>query len=129
MRVPSSTFIVIAVLGITFSCEQKQKEEFVHRGYLGWFMDLSRTARVGYHWPSIEIDSALIADYEETLVFFQRSGMTEITIWGLFTNSAWEPEIEKTIDADRQVIVPSRCVVPSGRKTTDLFQHTMPAVP
>jgi len=105
MRAHSCSFIIFTILGIAFSCNQKPKEEFVYRGYLGWFMDLSRTARVGYHWPSIEIDSALMADYGETLEFFQRSGMTEITIWGLFTNSAWEPEIEKTIDADRQLIV------------------------
>ncbi|MFC2123593.1 hypothetical protein ACFLU5_02180 [Bacteroidota bacterium] len=97
--------LFIALLGISISCREKPKDEFTHRGYLGWFMDLSRTARIGYHWPSIEIDSALMADYEETLAFFERSRMTEITIWGLFTNSAWEPVIKNTIDMEREEIV------------------------
>jgi hypothetical protein len=47
------------------------------------------------------MDKALIDDYEETLGFLQQSGMNEITLWGLFTNSYWEPEIDKTIDAER----------------------------
>ena len=77
---------------------------FEHRGYLGWMIDLSRTECLD-SWPSIKLDSAMIVDYAETLDFLQRSGMNEITLWGLFTNKYWEPEVEKTIDSNRKTLI------------------------
>ena len=64
-------------------------------------IDISRTPHA-VPWPSVIIDQPLIDDYKETLGFLQRSSMNEITIWGLFTNSYWEPEVAKTIDAERE---------------------------
>jgi hypothetical protein len=89
----------------TTYCTDKSKEKFVHRGYLGWLTDLSRTDRPEVPWPSIVIDSSLIEDYKETLDFLHRSGMNEITVWGLFTNTSWEPEIKNTISAEREAVV------------------------
>jgi hypothetical protein len=77
---------------------------FLHRGYLGWMIDLSRTECHDV-WPSVKLDSAMIADYEETLDFLQRSGMNEITLWGLFTNKYWEPDVEKTINSSRKPLI------------------------
>ena len=79
---------------------------FEHKGYLGWMIDMSRT-ECHDAWPSVKLDSAIIADYAETLDFLQRSGMNEITLWGLFTNKYWEPEIEKTIDSNRMLLINS----------------------
>ena len=31
--------------------------------------------------------------------------MNEITVWGLFTNSSWEPVVENTINHERELIV------------------------
>ena len=86
------------------SFSQIKQEGFQHKGYLGWMIDLSRTAHE-VPWPSIVIDQPLIDDYNETLDFLHRSEMNEITLWGLFTNSYWEPEIGKTIDAEREIKV------------------------
>jgi hypothetical protein len=47
----------------------------------------------------------VISDFTETLGFLERTGMNEITAWGLFTDEGWEPEIEKTIDSDRKKTV------------------------
>jgi hypothetical protein len=77
---------------------------FEHRGYLGWMIDMSRT-ECHDAWPSVKLDSTMIADYAETLDFLQRSGMNEITLWGLFTNKYWEPEVEKTIDSNRKALI------------------------
>ena len=77
---------------------------FEHRGYLGWMIDMSST-ECHDAWPSVRLDSAVIADYVETLDFLQRSKMNEITLWGLFTNKYWEPEIEKTIDSNRKSLI------------------------
>lgn len=87
------TLLILLILVLRLSAQ----ENFIHRGYLGWIRDLSRTA-CNDAWPSIRIDSALLSDYEETLDFLQCAGMNEITLWGLFTNKYWEPEVEKTID-------------------------------
>jgi hypothetical protein len=67
-------------------------------------IDLSQTECLDA-WPSVKLDSAMISDYEETLDFLQRSGMNEITLWGLFTNKYWEPDVEKTIDSSRKVLI------------------------
>jgi hypothetical protein len=80
------------------------QQKFEHRGYLGWMIDVSRT-QCYEAWPSIKLDSAMIADYAETLDFLQRSQMNEITLWGLFTNKYWEPEVEKTIDFSRKALI------------------------
>jgi hypothetical protein len=92
-------FILLFFPVISYS--QKREEGFKHKGYLGWMIDMSRNARTGLEWPSIIMDQALIDDYEETLDFLQRSRMNEITLWGLFTNSNWGPEIDRTIDTER----------------------------
>ncbi len=94
------TIILLPILIV----EAYPQNSFEHRGYLGWMIDLSR---IECHdaWPSIRIDSALLSDYEETLDFLQRSGMNEITLWGLFTNKYWEPEVEKTIDSQRKELI------------------------
>lgn len=86
------------------SYSQVKEEGYKHKGYLGWMIDMSRTPHA-VPWPSVVIDQQLIDDYNETLGFLYRSGMNEITIWGLFTNSFWEPEVSKTIDAVREVKV------------------------
>ena len=88
---------------------------FNHRGYLGWFIDLSRTD-CRDEWPSIRIDSSLIDDYAETLDFLQRSNMTEISLWGFFTNKFWEPEVEKTIDRQRKDLVDKLLGMAHARK-------------
>jgi len=97
--------ILILLLLPLMSFSQIKLEGFLHKGYLGWMIDLSRTAHLGVQWPSVVIDQDLIDDYTETLDFLHRSGMNEITVWGLFTNSYWEPEIGKTIDAEREIKV------------------------
>jgi hypothetical protein len=94
------SFLFVFIL----SCVQNPNKGFKHKGYLGWLIDLSRTERL-LPWPSVVIDSLLLSDYEETLGFMKRSGMNEITVWGLFTNSSWEPEIESTIDNERKLKV------------------------
>jgi hypothetical protein len=96
--------LLVIVLFPVLSFTPDSKEGFKHKGYLGWMIDVSRTAHE-VPWPSIVIDQPLIDDYNETLDFLHRSGMNEITIWGLFTNSHWEPEVEKTIDAEREIKV------------------------
>ena len=80
------------------------QQKYEHRGYLGWMIDMSQTECYD-SWPSIKLDSAMIADYAETLDFLNRSGMNEITLWGLFTNKYWEPEVEKTIDSSRKALI------------------------
>jgi len=80
------------------------QQKFEHRGYLGWMIDMSQTECHDV-WPSIKLDSTMIADYAETLDFLQYSGMNEITLWGLFTNKYWEPEVEKTIDGSRKALI------------------------
>jgi hypothetical protein len=77
---------------------------FNHRGYLGWLIDLSRND-CHEEWPSIKIDSSLVTDYIETLDFLQRSNMTEMSLWGFFTNKYWEPQVENTIDTERKVLI------------------------
>jgi hypothetical protein len=77
---------------------------YIHRGYLGWLIDFSRTG-TDEKWPSIRIDSALIGDYTDAIDFLERDGFNEITLWGLFTNKFWEPDVDKTIDSQRKVIV------------------------
>ena len=94
------TILFLLILQLRLSGQ----ENFIHRGYCGWIRDFSRT-ECNDAWPSIRIDSALLNDYEETLDFLQRAGMNEITIWGLFTNKYWEPDVEKTIDAQRKELV------------------------
>ena len=78
---------------------------FTHRGYLGWLIDLSWHEHPEKPWPSVAIDSLLLRDYHETLDFIQSSGMNEITLWGLFSNKYWEPDVETTISAERKAIV------------------------
>lgn len=93
---------MLIILMVPFSSFSKEKPVcFKHKGYLGWMIDISRTPHA-VPWPSVIIDQPLIDDYKETLGFLQRSSMNEITIWGLFTNSYWEPEVAKTIDAERE---------------------------
>jgi hypothetical protein len=82
-------FVTIAL--ILVSCSSSQIEPFIHRGYLGWMIDMSRTKNME-DWPSVKLDSALLNDYIETLDFLELSGMNEITPWGLFTNKYWEPK-------------------------------------
>ena len=72
-----------------------------HRGYLGWINDLGSKPRTFEAWPSITIDSQLIADYDQTFAFMHDHHMNEITIWGFFTNSAWDTSITGTITAGR----------------------------
>ncbi len=67
-------------------------------------IDMSRSKNLE-DWPSVKIDSALLNDYIETLDFLERSGMNEITPWGLFTNKYWEPQVEYTIDSQRGALV------------------------
>jgi hypothetical protein len=97
-------YILFVVLLPILFVEVHGQKGFEHRGYSGWKRDLSRTA-CNDAWPSIRIDSALLSDYEESLDFLQRAGMNEITLWGLFTNKYWEPEVEKTIDTQRKELV------------------------
>ncbi len=97
--------ILLIICVITTFCHDQPPKGFIHRGYLGWLTDLSRTDRPEVPWPSIVIDSSLIVDYNETLDFLERSGMNEITVWGLFTNTSWEPIIENTINPERGKIV------------------------
>ncbi len=95
--VPLFLFVVIRIAAFG-------QQKFEHRGYLGWMIDMSRTECYDA-WPSVKLDSAMIADYAETLDFLKRSGMNEITLWGLFTNKYWEPEVEKTIDTSRKALI------------------------
>lgn len=98
-------YILVGIVIIwSTACSKNTRKGFEHRGYLGWLIDLSRTEHL-LRWPSVILDSALIADYEETLEFLHRSNMNEITVWGLFTNSSWEPEVENTINHERELIV------------------------
>jgi hypothetical protein len=97
-------FCITAILLLAIQITSNAQQKFEHRGYLGWMIDMSRT-ECHDAWPSIKLDSAMIADYAETLDFLQRSGMNEITLWGLFTNKYWEPEVEKTIDSNRKVMI------------------------
>ena len=92
----------ILLLSLTFNLSSQGS--YIHRGYLGWLIDFSRTG-TNEEWPSIRIDSALIGDYTDAIDFLQRDGFNEITLWGLFTNKFWEPEVDKTIDAQRKVLV------------------------
>ena len=94
--------IVIASYLAPFSLAGQHK--FEHRGYLGWMVDFS-SKPVLDHWPSIRLDSAIFADYIETLDFLKKSGMNEITPWVLFTDENWEPEIEKTITPERKKLI------------------------
>ena len=80
------------------------KQSYTYRGYLGWMVDFSRSPVYG-QWPSIRLDSAIIADYTETLNFMQQSGMNHITLWGLFTDENWDPDISKTITPERKKLV------------------------
>jgi len=89
----------------SLSYSQGKEEGFKHKGYLGWLVDISRTARIGVSWPSVILDDALIEDYKETIDFLHSGGMNEITAWGFFTNSVWEPQIENTINAGREAKV------------------------
>lgn len=84
----------------------KGQNGFVHRGYLGWMVDFSRKPVVD-KWPSIRIDSGVYADYIETLDFLKRTGMNEITPWGLFTDENWQPEISETISPERKALITS----------------------
>lgn len=93
-----------AILLLFLSLNIQAQSGYEHRGYLGWLIDMSSTACFE-KWPSVKLDSAVIADYEETLDFLQRSDINEITPWGLFTNEYWQPQVEKTIDAKRKAIV------------------------
>ncbi len=95
-------FVTITL--ILVSCSSSQIEPFIHRGYLGWMIDMSRTKNME-DWPSVKLDSALLNDYIETLDFLELSGMNEITPWGLFTNKYWEPKVENTIDSHRESMV------------------------
>jgi hypothetical protein len=97
-------YIFTIVLFPLLIVETYPQKGFEHRGYLGWMIDMSRT-ECHDTWPSIRIDSALLSDYAETLDFLQRSGMNEITLWGLFTNKYWEPEVENTIDTKRKELI------------------------
>ncbi len=101
MKMSRRFTFLLAVL-IVNSATAQQQHSFIHRGYLGWMIDMSRTARENTPWPAIIIDSPLLSDYNETLDFLERSKTNEITIWGLFTSTSWEPEISKTIDGNRQ---------------------------
>jgi hypothetical protein len=80
------------------------QNRFTHRGYLGWMVDFSRKPIVD-HWPSIRLDSSVYADYIETLDFLKRTGMNEITPWGLFTDENWQPDISETISAKRKTLI------------------------
>ncbi len=95
--------LIIALMGMGISASRAQKN-FTYRGYLGWLADFSRSA-VYEDWPSVTLDSAVIADYVETLDFLQRSGMNSITPWGFFTNNNWNPEVENTISPERKAVV------------------------
>ena len=102
MKIKKPWLTAIVLLSLTFNLSSQGS--YIHRGYLGWLIDLSRTG-TNDEWPSISIDSALIDDYVDAIDFLQRDGFNEITIWGLFTNKFWEPEVDKTIDAKRKVLV------------------------
>jgi hypothetical protein len=93
----------------------QENQGFVHKGYLGWLIDLSRTARIGVPWPAIPLDDELLKDYQETIDFLHRSGLNEITAWGFFTNSVWEPQIEKTIDTARKARVQEMIAYAHGK--------------
>jgi hypothetical protein len=74
-------------------CSSSPNEQFIHRGYLGWMIDMSRTKNME-DWPSVKLDSALQNDYIETLDFLELSGMNEITPWGTSIDtygSGWRP--------------------------------------
>jgi len=103
-----SLFLVIQIVAFG-------QQKFEHRGYLGWMIDLSRS-ECHDAWPSVKLDSAMIADYVETLDFLQRSGMNEITLWGLFTNKYWEPVVEKTIDSNRKALIDKVILMAHQRK-------------
>ena len=100
----TSKYLVLIFIIFCFQSGAYSQTGFTHRGYLGWFIDLSRND-CREEWPSIKIDSSLINDYVETLNFLQRSNMTEMSLWGFFTNKYWEPEIEKTIDVERKILI------------------------
>ena len=74
---------------------------FEHRSYLGWIRDLATEPRPDARWPAIDIDAALMADYDQTFAWMRASGFNEIVLWGLFTDRNWEPDIETTADAAR----------------------------
>jgi len=95
---------IVASLLLVVQIASFAQQKFEHRGYLGWMIDMSRT-ECHDAWPAVKLDSAMIADYAETLDFLQRSRMNEITLWGLFTNKYWEPEVEKTIDSNRKLMI------------------------
>jgi hypothetical protein len=97
-------FILFGIICFTFPATSNAQNGFEHRGYLGWMVDFSRTPIVD-KWPSIRLDSGIMADYLETLDFLKRTGMNEITPWGLFTDENWNPDIAKTIDAERKKLV------------------------
>ncbi len=96
--------IFTTIFLFALNCLAFAQSGFEHRGYLGWMIDMSLTECYDA-WPSVKLDSAMIADYAETLDFLKRSGMNEITLWGLFTNKYWEPEVEKTIDPKRKALI------------------------
>ncbi len=100
--------ILLIICVITTFCHDQPPKGFIHRGYLRWLTDLSRTDRPEVPWPSIVIDSPLIVDYNETLDFLERSGMNEITVWGLFTNTSWELIIENTINPMPEIKAPPK---------------------
>jgi hypothetical protein len=102
MKIKKHWLTAIVLLSLTFSLSSQGS--YIHRGYLGWLIDFSRTG-TNDEWPSIRIDSALIGDYTDAIDFLQRDGFNEITLWGLFTNKFWEPEVDKTIDAQRKALV------------------------
>ena len=95
--------LVIAVFGYGILASQAQ-DSFTYRGYLGWMADFSQQP-VYDRWPSVKLDSGILADYLETVDFLKRSGMNSITPWGFFTNDNWNPEIEKTISPERKGLV------------------------
>lgn len=97
-------FLLFGITSFASSATATAQTGFEHRGYLGWMVDFSRTPIVD-KWPSIQLDSSIMADYLETLDFLQRTGMNEITPWGLFTDENWDPDIAKTLDADRKKLV------------------------
>jgi hypothetical protein len=78
-----------------------QSDTFIHRGYLGWINDLATSPRPNEAWPSIRIDDELTNDYLQTFSLMEKTGLNEISIWGLFAARSWPIDIEHTLDVQR----------------------------
>jgi len=94
-----------AVSALKTSSQTPQPSMFRYRGYLGWITDLATNANTYATWPSMNLDEALLSDYQRTFALMKNLGFNAAVIWGFYVSRAWPVDIASAGTKQRGAMV------------------------